>query len=382
MNDNLAPYTAYIADMSYFSGKLEAYLRYKGVPYTPVDVDMAIMNRDIYPSTGTRKVPAMQCVNGEWLFDTTPMMQWFEQRYTTGPILPEDPAMAFMALLLEDYGDEWLWRPSMWWRWEPAASRRLLAWRIGVLANMGSVVAKLFGNYYASRQRKEWLWKDGVDKHNVGKVRDLYRQELAFLQGVFEKQPFILGSHPSAADFGYFGSMFRHFGNDPDPAEVMRREAPAVYEWLARLWNCKAEGLPDQQHWQLPEGPQWQALLARLAGDYLPYLQQNAEAYRDGKSRFDFIGESISFTNTKTTRYRVWCLQQLQRHFSALDAESKHAVEGWFSACGGVDVFNAEMIDSGMDEELEIPKPSRPRSALPVRHRFSLKEALLGRPRN
>jgi glutathione S-transferase len=61
----------------------------------------------------------------------------------------------------------------------------------------------------------------------------MYIDELDFLQPLLDAQPYILGSHPSVAAFGYFGSMFRHFGNDPDPSEVMRRRAPAVYEWLA-----------------------------------------------------------------------------------------------------------------------------------------------------
>jgi hypothetical protein len=30
-------------------------------------------------------------------------------------MLPQDSALRFLALLMEDYGDEWLWRPWMWW---------------------------------------------------------------------------------------------------------------------------------------------------------------------------------------------------------------------------------------------------------------------------
>jgi glutathione S-transferase len=161
-SDPDAPYTLYKADMSYFSGKLEAYMRYKSIPHDAVDADMNVLNNEIYPSTGARKVPAVRTANGQWLFDTTPTIAWFEERYTTCPVIPDDPSLAFIAHLLEDYADEWLWRPSMWWRWEYAPSRRAVGWRIGSLAKLGSLASSALGWHYARRQRKEWLWDDGV----------------------------------------------------------------------------------------------------------------------------------------------------------------------------------------------------------------------------
>jgi len=37
-----------------------------------------------------------------------------------------------------------------------------------------------------------------------------------------------MGQFPTILDFGFFGSMFRHFSIDPTPSFIMRREAPAV----------------------------------------------------------------------------------------------------------------------------------------------------------
>ena len=128
---------------------------------------------------------------------------------------------------------------------------------------------------------------------------------MEFLEAVFAKQAFILGSHPSAADFGYFASMFRHFGNDPDPAEIMRARAPHTYAWLARLWNAKAQALGAKQHWVFPKGRHWTPLLDRIANDYLPYLKANAEAFRDGESRFDFVGKTTASAGPKRPLPRV-----------------------------------------------------------------------------
>lgn len=377
--DPHAPYTVYKADVSYFSGKLEAYMRYKSIPHEAVEVDLGIFNGEIYPSTGVRKVPAVRTLDGQWLFDTTPTIAWFEKYYVNCPVIPDDPALAFVARLLEDYGDEWLWRPAMWWRWECAPSRRALAWRIGSLTKMGSLVTWIVGAQFARRQRQEWLWKDGVDRTNAAAVRDMYLEELRFLQPLFEKQPFVLGSHPSIADFGYFGSMFRHFGNDPDPSEVMRRRAPAVYEWLARLWNATAEKLGPEQTWTWPSGDHWQPLLRRIAREYLPYLHQNAVAFRDSKKRFDFAGERLAFKCTVTTHYRVWCREVLQRSYQALGENDRARVQELFAAQGGLGALEEDgVIDSGMDERFELPRA--PRSGR--ERRVPWKIAVFGQPRN
>ena len=55
--------------------------------------------------------------DGVFLRDSTAMIEWFEARYTQVPVLPEDPAAAYLCRLLEDYADEGLWRPALYYRW-------------------------------------------------------------------------------------------------------------------------------------------------------------------------------------------------------------------------------------------------------------------------
>lgn len=350
--DSNAPYQLHGVNISYFTGKLEAYMRYKDIPHELVDgYDLG----KIFFHTGIKKMPAVETPQGQWLYDTTPTIQWFEKVYPDTPITPKNKALAFVSLLLEDYGDEWLWRPAMWWRWMPPVSRRALGTRI----MKGALGAPALWWYFAQRQSREWLWGDGMTKDNSDAVRDMYFEELEFLEAVFAKQAFILGSHPSAADFGYFASMFRHFGNDPDPAEIMRARAPHTYAWLARLWNAKAQALGAKQHWVFPKGRHWTPLLDRIANDYLPYLKANAEAFRDGERRFDFVGKNHSFRRTKTTFYRVWCLEILQRHYRALNARDKARVDGLFAPVGRISkILNARQISAGMDDLFAMPKPS------------------------
>jgi len=375
--DPHAPYTLFKSDVSYFSGKMEAYLRYKGIPHVPTEINDEIMNR-VYAATGVKKVPAIRTADGKWLFDTTPMIQWFEQRYPEAPVLPPDPALAFVALLIEDYGDEWLWRPAMWWRWMPKASRWALGWRIAA-ANMPNAPSRLLGWFFGRRQLQEWLWKDGVTKENVDTVRDMLFREFEFLEPLFEEQPFILGSQPSMADFGYFGSMFRHFGNDPNSAEVMRQQAPNTYEWLARLWNLRIDKCPAEQAWIWPEADYWGPLLSRIAKDYLPYLHQNALAHQDGKKTFDYRGATLELRSTITTTYRVWCREVQQERYTALSDNDQQRVSSLFAPHGGLDALFADgTIASGLADRFRLPID--PEASDPFKQ--SLKVKLLGQPRN
>ena len=62
-------------------------------------------------------MPALQLGDGRWMTDSTKMIQWFEAKYPQNGLLPEDPVQRFVCLLLEDWADEWWWRPAMHYRW-------------------------------------------------------------------------------------------------------------------------------------------------------------------------------------------------------------------------------------------------------------------------
>ena len=125
------PITAYVSDLSYFSGKMEAYLRYKEIPFMRRVVDVTVMREEILEATGLMKVPVLRLADGRWLKDTTPMIEWFESHYPAPPVIPKDPVLRFLSKLVEDYADEWCWRAALYWRWQPAESRKLLMRRIG-----------------------------------------------------------------------------------------------------------------------------------------------------------------------------------------------------------------------------------------------------------
>lgn len=361
----IVPLRVYLADMSYFSGKLEAYLRYKGITYERIEATPANLLNEVFPQTGLMKVPVVQTTSGDWLKDTTPMLQWFEQAYPQGSINPPDPVLNLISLLIEDYADEWLWRPALYYRWKYKTDFRMLSRRIAaeVLRGFpGPLWLKAW--YFGNRQWRLHAKGDGIRPHNEEHVRNTYLKLLDALSHIFAEQDYLLGNQPCAADFGLFGSMFRHFGLDPTPSKIMRDQAPAVYEWVARLWNARAARMPGTAQWMtaetLPQSPGWAYLLRELGDVYLPYLQTNARAIADNNKRFDLDIPGARYPSLKPNRYRLWCLNQLRGACRQLNEEDRKRADKLLHPYNIPQrLMQGEDIASGLEDEFVLPLPKR-----------------------
>ena len=126
----MPPYRVYLLDASYFSGKLEAYFRWKEIPFERIEVTWRQIDTRLLPHTGISRVPLVQTPDGTWLQDTTPIIDSARTAPSRPPVVPTDPVHAYVARLLEDYADEWLWRPALHYRWSYAGDAQLLARRI------------------------------------------------------------------------------------------------------------------------------------------------------------------------------------------------------------------------------------------------------------
>ncbi|MEM9624551.1 MAG: glutathione S-transferase C-terminal domain-containing protein, partial [Pseudomonadota bacterium] len=249
--------------------------------------------------------------DGRFMTDTTPMIQWFEEAYPEAPVIPQDPVLRFISLLLEDYAEEWLWRPAMHYRWSYAPDRLHLARKI-VDEMMADEPAPAFLKraFIRRRQHVEYVKKDGVDANTWAHVESIYLHTLDRLQAIFATRPFVLGERPTVADFGFFAPMFRHFSQDPTASDIMRLRAPGVFAWQARLWDARASAIEESLPAELPDG--LDSMFADISSGYLPYLNANAEAWQQGLARFDPVIQSVQYRGVPVSQYRVWCLEQLQ----------------------------------------------------------------------
>lgn len=305
-------------NLSYFTGKLEAYFRIKGIDYRVAEMDtrgFAAMGR----TTGFRQMPQVECPDGSWLTDTSLTIAHVEA-FGIDPVLtPADGVTRFIARLIEDFADETLWRPALYYRWAFRDDARLNSMRLarGMLRDLPLPLA-FRRQLILRRQRRHFLHLDGITPGNAGAVEALYRETLAALEAALQDSPFILGARPTLADIGLFGPFFRHFFCDPTPARLMRDQAPRTLAWVARLWALRpdeaaAAPLPDLVPIAL------RPLLGLVAGHHLPALAAHAEAVAAGCRRVETGSGKARFV-TAPSPYRAWCLDVLRQDFGALDA--------------------------------------------------------------
>jgi hypothetical protein len=253
-----------------------------------------------------------------------------------------------------------MWRPAMYYRWQFADSHTLRRLRLGEELSRGTWHSQtLLGWYFRWRQYLVFVKGDGVRAHNRPQVEQLYLNTLRQLSALLETRPFLLGSRPSIVDFGFFASMFRHYALDPHPAKIMLDTAPAVFAWVARLWNARGArecgGTLDDF-----SDPNWDSLFASVAGDYLPYLDANAAAWARGEKRFDLrIGATV-YPSMPAVRYRVAARGQLLKAWAVLDADAQSRVQARLKASGiAAWLTTAQPVDAGLDAEFELPLAQR-----------------------
>lgn len=310
---------------SYFTGKLEGYLRVKGVPFDFVEMNVAGF-RACGRATGVYQMPQLQAPDGEWLTDTTAILRRFEAGRPEPALQPSDPVAAFLSLFLEDAFDEWLWRPALYYRWAFHEDSRLMGRQLGRTIMSGvPLPLGLRAVGIRRRQQRTFLREDGVTAETAPLVEALYADALALLDPIFASRPFLFGERPVAADFGLFGPMFRHFFSDPTPAAIMRETAPSVMAWVARLWALTPEAAaaaPRPTNAPADLDP----LLKLAAHEHLIELAANFDAVveRGVEATFDLRGARW---RTPVSPYCAACLIDLRTLYAALSNADRTTVD-------------------------------------------------------
>lgn len=350
--EELAPLTVYGSTASYFTGKLEAYLRARGIPYFLEPFSTRNM-KYCTSNTGVVQIPQVECADGSWLVDTTLIIEYFEKNLPPPQITPASRPLAFVSRLIEDYADEWLWRPAMHYRWSyPETAYLMSSWLAEHIADQpGPAWVKRL--WWKIRQKGIFVRGDGVNSKTINAVESFYLDTLDALETIFQNRPYVLGERPTEADFGLFGPMFRHFFCDPAPARIMRERAPAVHEWVARIWNINPEKVSGQT---LADAvpPDLSDLLKNIATDYLPYLEANALAYANGDKKVSYEAGGATFTEP-VKPYRVWCRDRLQSALSQLGETERDLIAEISGAPDAITALTAPSLKPASNILGELP---------------------------
>jgi len=271
-------------EVSLFTGKLRAYLQWKGIAYESVLSSDAVYREVIKPYAHIQSIPVlliMQCdsegrtINMEVIQDTKDIMACFETTFpatsnaTVPPvgrglmhaIVPPTPKRAFAASILELLADEWLLLQAMYWRWGdgvhevPAFDAQLsfLEYEFGRTSTSADPAAstnKIRQVGHTRLQRfKGSLPGLGITPETSPALREQFDRLLAAMETHFEQQPFLLGKTITLADFAWFGPFYAHLGRDPIPSAMIKTRAPRTWEWVERVGGLGRNHGQGVQRW-------------------------------------------------------------------------------------------------------------------------------------
>ena len=346
-------YKMYGADFSLYSGKVRSYLIKKNIPFAEVLSTLKVYKNFIVPRTGVRYIPVVQTPEDEVFQDTSVIIDELEKRFPQNPILPTAPLQKLIALLLEVYGDEWLLIPAMHYRWYfEEDNYQFITQKFGGMLKprWPKFLQRFLGRKVAARFQGA-VQLLGVREYNRKAVEKSYEELLSDLQTHFSQHDYLLGNHPSIADFSFMGSFFAHLYSDPYPGAMMKRDAPAVASWVERM--NKVSPLPDNA-WEQTEIPKTLLpILQRMLKEHVPVIldtNNKLAVWRESNPNTvipRYIGEH-SFTIDgvsglrKIFPYVLWMWQRPVDYYQSLSPEDKLAIE-------------ASLIDLGFKEALNAP---------------------------
>ena len=221
-------------EVSFYSGKARAYLRYKNIPFDEVLATRDVYRNEILPRVGWPVIPVVITPEGETLQDTTEIIDALEARFPDPSIYPAGPRQRLAALLLEVYGDEWLGLPAMHYRWNHCYEWTVLEFGKLSRPDLSEDEQRAVGE----RNAKAFFGSLpflGINEATEAAIEQSYESLLGELNDHFGNHPYLFGTRPSIGDFGLIGPLYAHLYRDPYPGELMRRTAPDVAAWVERM---------------------------------------------------------------------------------------------------------------------------------------------------
>ena len=278
----MTAYRLFGAETSPYSVKVRSFLRYKGIDFEWIGRSKAT-DEEFSAQARVPTVPLLLSPNRPANQDSTSILATVEADHAEPSAVPEDPASAALALILEDYADEWLNKLMFFNRWGQKIDRELAGERTMEQLLDGELPrAKKKTRDQIIKRMRDRLPLVGVEKKNEKTLKPSFERFFTLLNAHLEQSLFLFGGRPSAADFAIAGQVAQLL-MDPTPGDWLRAQAPFVTAWSEFMEAPKAGGpfkpLSELQETLLP------LFRDEIAVTYLPWALANLQAAEDKAER-------------------------------------------------------------------------------------------------
>ncbi|MEM7020301.1 MAG: glutathione S-transferase family protein [Pseudomonadota bacterium] len=312
-----ATYTIYGGELSYFTRKLEAAMKFYGAnfflrPKTPDN------SADIEKRSGTHQVPVLHTPENWMIGDTTPLMMLLDSRFPDRRMFPDGP-LGVLVHVVEEYFDEWIARTMVHYRWHYQESAEFASIR---MANGVAEAAERVRNWGPRACRATGTESEVQQRA----AEEEYVRILEAAEKQLSETPYLLGDRPTAVDCIVLGGLRAHTYMDPTPKKVTANY-PKVIEWTengADRWDGNGELAP------FPDStPFAQFVLKEMVSTYQPYVMGNQIAQEAGIRAFTahIYDEDVSYLSRPYPEFaRQMIVDRIQNRLSA---QGQERISSW-----------------------------------------------------
>jgi glutathione S-transferase len=275
-------YRIFGSQMSPYSIKVRSYCRYKDIPHEWI-ARGADSEAEYRRFARLPIVPTVATPGGEGLQDSTPIIEALEPLYPIPSIHPEDPALAFLSALIEEFGDEWGNKLMFHHRWfEPADqhSASLILARLALPHADAEAVAERAGVVLERMSGRGGFVGSSVA--NAPLISAYMFELIDLLETHLATRRYLFGARPAFGDFGLAPQLFEA-SVDPTGSAALRARGPNVLDWCYRMIEPRDDG-PFETWAQLE--PTLAPILAYVGAYFLPWSTANARALGGGAGEF------------------------------------------------------------------------------------------------
>jgi glutathione S-transferase len=307
-------YRIFGAELSPYSVKVRSYFRYKRIPHEWI-VRTVQNQAEFDRHAKLPLIPLVIAPDGTAMQDSTPIIERMEALHPELSIHPDDPALAFLSALIEEYADEWGNKPMFHYRWFYEADQESGAERIAASMNPDATGELLAGIRAAVKGRMvPRLAFVGSSPATKDQIEGSFHRQVEIFERHLDGRAFLFGGRPAFGDFGLYAQLYECF-TDPTPGAIIRARAPRVVAWIERMLDPVASGgwerLSDLEPTLRP------LLHDEIAAVFFPWSAANARALAAGDKEFTVELGGKPFRQ-ETQKYHAKSLAALRARYAAV----------------------------------------------------------------
>lgn len=336
------------SELSFFTRKLEAQLRFQQVPWR-YRFKTQERSAELEARAGTHFIPLLKTPDRWLLNDTISIGPLLNDRFSERSVIPNTPAQRATCFFLEDAFNHWLGKSCVHSRWCYSENVNWVGIRFG--ANLmfdKSIDAPLSKQEIEAvsslgQMMKEGFGKSACEVNGVGPdaqqiVKADFQAMLNVLAEHFAHHEYLLGARPCLADFALAGAFKAHYTLDPEPRSWLGEHEAVLSDYKNRLF---ADSAPELQPWladdQLPES--LMPILDYLQTSYFDYAIANLKAVAADEKYVSFnyggFGETQARSQRRLNLARLHVADELTR----CDAKQNTAIQNTYSDTNILDYY-------------------------------------------